>query len=205
MSDIWVDANDIAIATHGRGFYVLDNIEPLRQYGAPVTSAADAYLFKPGEAVRSAGPARITYWLKKPAQKLTLDILDGNGQVVRTFNGAMPDAGRGRGQGCRVQRVQGATVQGATVQGATVQGAGGATGTNPMATAEPEEEEGGGRGRGGPPTASMAAGVNRFAWDLQVRAGDAVPGHGALGRDDERADGAARRRIRRASPSTAAR
>jgi hypothetical protein len=64
----------------------------------------------------------------------------------------MPDAGRGRG---------------ATVQGAAVQGAAAATGTNPMATSEPAEEEGGGRGRGGPPTASMAAGVNRFAWDLR--------------------------------------
>ena len=55
VSDIWVEANDLAIATHGRGFYVLDDIGPLRQYGAPVTSATDAYLFKPGDAVRSAG------------------------------------------------------------------------------------------------------------------------------------------------------
>src|SRR6185503_15713379 len=35
VSDIWVDANVIAIATHGRGFYVLDGIGPLRQYGSP--------------------------------------------------------------------------------------------------------------------------------------------------------------------------
>ena len=37
------------------------------------------------------------YWLKQPAQKLTLDILDGSGKVIRTFNGAMPNEGRGRG------------------------------------------------------------------------------------------------------------
>ena len=98
VSDIWVEANDLAIATHGRGFYVLDDIGPLRQYGAPVTTATDAYLFKPADAIRSAAPAKITYWLKKPAQKLTLEILDSNGQVVRTFNGAVPGAdGRGRG------------------------------------------------------------------------------------------------------------
>jgi photosystem II stability/assembly factor-like uncharacterized protein len=167
VSDIWVDANDIAIATHGRGFYVLDDIGPLRQWGAPVTSAADAYLFKPGDAVRSGGPARITYWLKKPAQKLTLEILDSNGQIVRTFNGAMPNAGRGTGAGGQGAAVQGAAVQGVAEQSAAVQGAGGATGTNTMATSEPAEEEGGGRGRGAPPTASMAAGVNRFNWDLQ--------------------------------------
>src|SRR5262249_7029228 len=31
VSDVWVEANSIAIATHGRGFYVLDDIAPLRQ------------------------------------------------------------------------------------------------------------------------------------------------------------------------------
>jgi photosystem II stability/assembly factor-like uncharacterized protein len=155
VSDLWVDANDIAIATHGRGFYVLDDIGPLRQYGAPVTSAADAYLFKPGDATRSATPARITYWLKKPAQKLTLEILDSRGQVVRTFNGAMPSEGRG----------------GAGRAGEA--GAAAATGTNQMATAD---DEGGGRGRGGPPTASMAAGVQRFTWDLQYAPVTTFPG-----------------------------
>jgi photosystem II stability/assembly factor-like uncharacterized protein len=149
VSDIWVEANDIAIATHGRGFYILDDVAPLRQYGSAVTTSADAYLFKPSDVIRSAGPAKITYWLKKPAQKLTLEILDSNGQVMRTFNGAVPGAdGRGRG----------------------ATGAAGAAAAPAPADAEQppaDEEEGGGRGRGGPPTASMAAGVNRFNWDLQ--------------------------------------
>ena len=157
VSDIWVDANDLAIATHGRGFYVLDDIGPLRQYGSAVTTAADAYLFKPADAIRSATPAKITFWLKKPAQKLTLEILDSTGQVVRTFNGAAPSAaGRGgRGAG-GVTGARGAT------------GAAGAAADAAGAEQPPaDEEEGGGRGRGGPPTASMAAGVSRFTWDLQ--------------------------------------
>jgi hypothetical protein len=58
VSDIWVDANDLAIATHGRGFYVLDNVNPLRQYAA-AASATDAYLFKPADATRFGGPASI--------------------------------------------------------------------------------------------------------------------------------------------------
>ena len=37
VSDIWVEANSIAIATHGRGFYVLDDIGPLRQYARTST------------------------------------------------------------------------------------------------------------------------------------------------------------------------
>ena len=169
VSDLWVDANDIAIATHGRGFYVLDDIAPLRQSGAPATSATDAYLFKPADAVRSATPARITYWLKKPAQKLTLEILGGNGQVIRTFDGALPAAGRadgGRGAGRAGEATAAAPSAAATPPG-----------TNVMAAAEPDEgEEGGGRGRGAPPTAPMAAGVNRFTWNLQHAPVTTFPG-----------------------------
>jgi photosystem II stability/assembly factor-like uncharacterized protein len=171
VSDIWVDANDIAIATHGRGFYVLDDIGPLRQYGSAVTTAADAYLFKPGDAIRGAGPAKMTFWLKKPAQKLTIEILDSTGQVVRTFNGAAPAEGRGRAGGPgRAGGTAGAGGAGGTA------GAGGAGGPGrseaaaaPADADQPsaDEIEGGGRGRGGPPTAAITAGVNRFNWDLQ--------------------------------------
>jgi photosystem II stability/assembly factor-like uncharacterized protein len=158
VSDIWVDANALAIATHGRGFYVLDDIAPLRQFGPPVTSEAGVYLFKPGDAVRSATPARITYWLKKPAEKLTLEILDSGGQVIRSFNGALPTQGRGG--------------QAGTGRAGTPDAPPATTATTSAPADEPptpsgEEEEGGGRGRGGPPTASMAAGVQRFTWDLQ--------------------------------------
>src|SRR5262249_17787901 len=69
VSDIWVEANELAIATHGRGFYVLDNIAPLRQYAA-AAAATDAYLFKPADAVRFGGGASIAYWLKKQPQNL---------------------------------------------------------------------------------------------------------------------------------------
>ena len=94
VSDIWVEGSDVAIATHGRGFYILDDVSPLRQYGAAAT-ATDAYLFKPGDAIRAGGAESIWYWLKKPAEKMTLDILDGKGQVVRSFTGALPKPGRG--------------------------------------------------------------------------------------------------------------
>ena len=149
VHDIWVEASDVAIATHGRGFYILDDVAPLRQYSAPVVSATSAYLFKPSDATRSAYPAKITYWLKKPAQKLTLEILDGSGQVIRTFNGAAPEDGRGRSGG------------------AGRAGGAGDTAAAPSADPPADEEEGGGRGRGVPPTTSMAAGVQRFTWDLQ--------------------------------------
>ncbi len=62
VSDIWVEGNDVAIATHGRGFYILDSVGPLRQHGAPAVSATDAFSFKPGDVVRfpAAPPISIT-------------------------------------------------------------------------------------------------------------------------------------------------
>jgi hypothetical protein len=166
VSDIWVEANDIAISTMGRGFYVLDDVAPLRQYGPAATTASDAYLFKPGDATRSGGPARIDYWLKKPAQKLTLEILDAGGQVVRTFDGALPKAdGRGRGAGGATPPAAAAAAPGAAGSAAVSGAAGAAAGT--AAQPEPPADDDEGNGRGVPPTASMAAGVNRFNWDLQ--------------------------------------
>jgi photosystem II stability/assembly factor-like uncharacterized protein len=161
VSDVWVEANDVAIATHGRGFYILDDLAPLRQYGPDVTRATDAYLFKPADAVRSAYQGKITYWLKKPVQKLTLEILDGSGQAIRTFNGAMPNAGRGGRAGQAGQAGQAGRASEASQARAE---------TNTTAEAEQppaDDEEGGGRGRGGPPTVPMAPGVQRFTWDLQ--------------------------------------
>ncbi len=99
VSDIAVEARDLAISTHGRGFYILDDIGPIRQY-TPTVAAADAYLFKPADAIRSGGGATLRYWLKQPAQSLTIDILDARGQVVRTYTGSSGRGGRGgRGRG----------------------------------------------------------------------------------------------------------
>jgi photosystem II stability/assembly factor-like uncharacterized protein len=151
VSDIWVEGNDLAIATHGRGFYILDSIGPLRQYGPPAVTATDAYLFKPGDVYRLAGAANIYYWLKQPAQKLTLDIVDSKGQVVRTFDGALPNAdGRGgRGRGAATTAAPAAPVPA-------------------EAELPPSDDEEGGRGRG-PVTAPMIAGLQRFTWDQQYQ------------------------------------
>jgi photosystem II stability/assembly factor-like uncharacterized protein len=166
VHDIWIEGADIAIATHGRGFYILDDVAPLRQYGAPVTTATTAYLFKPADATRSAYPAKITYWLKTPAQKMTLEILDASGQVVRTFNGAAPTAGRGG-------RAGGAGRAGAA-GGAGRAGAAGTATDAPPAEPPADDEEGGGRGR--VPTAPMAVGVQHFTWDLQYAPVTPFPG-----------------------------
>lgn len=97
--DLVAEATDLVIATHGRGFYVLDDIGPLRQTGAP-GSQGDASLFTPADAIRSTGGALVQYALRQPARTLTLDILDAQGAVIRSFagdvSGADPGAAGGR-------------------------------------------------------------------------------------------------------------
>jgi hypothetical protein len=94
ISDVIVEANSIAISTHGRSFYVLDNIEGIRQYTPAIASSADPYLFAPAPATRPGTAVAIRYWLRQPPRTLTLDVLDATGKVIRTFKGAPPDTGR---------------------------------------------------------------------------------------------------------------
>ena len=86
----------IAIATHGRSFYVLDDIAPLRQAGlTPAATPTSSSSSRPTRSA-AAGAATISYRLKKPAEKLTIEILDAKGQID-------PDD-PGRGAGCRTRR-----------------------------------------------------------------------------------------------------
>ncbi len=84
VADLVVEQNDLVIATHGRSFWILDDIAPLRQF-SPEVAAAPVHLFEPAPVVRSVTPARIDYTLAHEADKLTLEILDATGQVIRTI------------------------------------------------------------------------------------------------------------------------
>ncbi|MEO6878486.1 MAG: glycosyl hydrolase, partial [Gemmatimonadaceae bacterium] len=95
--DLVVTDHDLAIATHGRGFYILDNIEPLRQYSATMASGSDPVLFKPSTVYRSASPAAIQYMLKQPAKTVAIEILDAKGRVIRTYPDTSAPPARGRG------------------------------------------------------------------------------------------------------------
>ena len=82
--DLVVEANELVISAHGRGFWVLDNIAPLRQAQPGITSEAMT-LFTPPPAVRSGGGVTMSWWLRNAATEATLEILDGSGNVVRTL------------------------------------------------------------------------------------------------------------------------
>jgi photosystem II stability/assembly factor-like uncharacterized protein len=87
VSDIVVEQNDLVIATHGRSFYILEDIGPLRQLKPEVTTSS-LYLFEPRTALRSVSPAPIDYYLAKAADKVTIDILDSKGTIVRSYSGS---------------------------------------------------------------------------------------------------------------------
>ncbi|MEK6286710.1 MAG: glycosyl hydrolase [Acidobacteriota bacterium] len=87
VPDLVVEENDLVIATHGRSFYVLDDIGVLRQLTPELASAA-VHLFQPRIQIRSVNQAAIDYYLNQPADKVTLEILDGKGAVIRSYTGS---------------------------------------------------------------------------------------------------------------------
>ena len=95
VSDLVVEANELVISTHGRGFWVLDNVAPLRQ-AKPEVTAGDAYLFSPPVVIRSGTASTISWYLKKPAARLTLEILDSAGALIRKYE---PDSVASAGAG----------------------------------------------------------------------------------------------------------
>jgi photosystem II stability/assembly factor-like uncharacterized protein len=112
MRDLDVTGDDLIVATHGRGFWVLDNISALRQVSAlqPINgdgASGSAYLFKPADAIlmtpgndngtpmprdeplaeNAPVGAMIDYYLKSHASgPVTIEILDPAGESVRKYS-----------------------------------------------------------------------------------------------------------------------
>jgi len=99
VHDLVIKGNDLVAATHGRAFWILDDLTPLRQITA-ASGASDALLFKPQTALRLQYPdevnarrpvgtnppagALIDYYLRtKPSDEVTVDIVDAKGGVMR--------------------------------------------------------------------------------------------------------------------------
>ncbi len=90
--------DDLVIGTHGRSFYVLDNISLLRQI-TRTTATEPLALFDPADATRSVSRGvAVDYFLQKPADKVTIEIRDAAGGSIRTFT-SMPEGEAGRGRG----------------------------------------------------------------------------------------------------------
>ena len=109
IRDLVIKDDDIVVGTHGRSFWILDDITPLRQINAQV-AASEAFLYKPQLATRvrrslntdtpippeepmGQNPpdgAIINYWLKSDAKDVVLEILDQQNNLVRRYSNSDP-------------------------------------------------------------------------------------------------------------------
>jgi photosystem II stability/assembly factor-like uncharacterized protein len=147
IHDMVVKEDDLVAGTHGRSFWILDDLTPLHQLNEEV-SQADVFLFKPRDAYRMRGGSFprphvgqnppsgsvIFYYLKeKPEGKITLEFLGPDGTLIKKFVSKKEDkkseeVPQGRFRGRRAANV----------------------------TAE--------------------AGMNRFVWDMRYEDAKSVPG-----------------------------
>ena len=106
IRDLVIKDDDLVIGTHGRSFWILDNITPLRQLNPQLVSNVPAVLYKPQKAIRirwctypdtpvpqeePAGQnppdgAIIDYYLAKDASSVQLEILDSKGNIIRKYS-----------------------------------------------------------------------------------------------------------------------
>jgi photosystem II stability/assembly factor-like uncharacterized protein len=147
IHDMVVKEDDLVVGTHGRSFWILDDLTPLHQLTEEI-SKADVFLFKPRDSFRMSGSdfprphvgqnppsgSVIFYYLKdKPDGVVSLEFLDSEGLLIKKFTSKKEEkdgaeAPRERTRGRRVANV----------------------------TAE--------------------AGMNRFVWDMRYEDAKSVPG-----------------------------
>ncbi len=103
MRDLWIHDDDLIVGTHGRSFWVLDDISPLRQISAMLADSvhlftpAPAYRIKrdtntdtplpPDEPMAENPPdgAILDYFLPSAANEVTIEILDAQNGIIRRF------------------------------------------------------------------------------------------------------------------------
>jgi len=110
VSDLTVHDADVVISTYGRGFWILDDVAPLRQAQAALASTAPAFFYKPApvsrarwdntqdtplppEMVVGENPpegAVLDYYLRSNASSVRLTIADAAGRTIREYSNVPP-------------------------------------------------------------------------------------------------------------------
>lgn len=108
ITDLTIRNNDLVAATQGRAFWILDDLSPVQQL-TPEAASADVHLFEPrktvlvqwggrGDAGSSgenppAGAQVFVHLKEAPEELVTLKILDGTGELIRTYTTDPKEAG----------------------------------------------------------------------------------------------------------------
>ncbi len=148
IHDLVFKRDDLVAATHGRSFWILDDLTPLHQITDAV-ARSEMFLFKPRDAYRMrgrgfprpnvgqnppSGSVIYYYFKEKPKEEVILEFLDAEGNTIRKFKSR-------KSEEAETERVPASRFQ-----------------------------------RDGPQHASAEAGMNRFVWNMRYPDAERVPG-----------------------------
>ncbi|HET7456050.1 MAG TPA: glycosyl hydrolase [Gemmatimonadaceae bacterium] len=186
VHDLTIKDGDLVAATHGRSFWILDDVSAIRQL-TPAIVAGNAHLFQPRDVYRvnwgggflanrgnAASPvgqnpasgAVVAYWLKSPRQEVTVDFLDASGKVIRSFTSKQDSATAADSVKKITARRDSLTRAGVSADSikkleAKSEGPGEGSGGGG------EEDEEAPRRAPRPPRVPNKAGLNTFVWNLR--------------------------------------
>jgi hypothetical protein len=200
VHDLTFKEGDIILATHGRSFWVMDNVSSLQQMDDKVV-ASDAHLFKPRDAYRvnwgggfgGGGGGRgaqqaqvpvnpvafnppsgpwVQYWLKNANQEVTVSFLDQNGNLIRSFTSRQDSAQAADSVAAEARRrSREDSLKAAGIAPDSI--------TKLMRQStdapNPQDQEAGFRPTP-PPRVANKKGVNTFVWDMRYPAPNAFRG-----------------------------
>ena len=86
IRDLVIKNDDVVLGTHGRSFWILDEIAPLRELNA-TTAASTLHFFKPADPIRSIYNLNVQYYLNEKVDSVEVSILDSAGKLVQKFVG----------------------------------------------------------------------------------------------------------------------
>jgi photosystem II stability/assembly factor-like uncharacterized protein len=189
IADLRVHQDALIAATHGRAFWMLDDIEPLRQL-TPEIATKTVQLFTPAMVWRTDGGrgfgggggsagtnppngAIVDFVIKdqKPGTKVSLAFLGPDGKVLRELKGDV------QAEPVKPLELKGGAPPPATAAAPTeaVKSEGGPGEQQPTAE-EPEEAQGGRRGGDSDKLNDIVNGHNRVVWNLRVPEAKRFPG-----------------------------
>lgn len=199
VTDLTVKDGDLVAATQGRGFWVLDGLGTVRQADAG-RDQKGSWMLPPAPAYRLTGaftPARpqpglgqnpptgviIEYSLKKAptadeAKQVKLEILDGEGKVVRTFHGKpaegpkKPAEAKAMAEDSSMEEEAEEAIPGARRKSEAEKEKVGEAGKEQDDEAEKDDMD----EDKDEPKVPTEAGLNRFVWDLTLPAASKFPG-----------------------------
>jgi len=89
IRDLVLRDDDIVLGSHGRGFWIMDDIRPFRE-AAAINTNKQVTLFQPANPIRGIYNATIQYYLPAQADSVTMEIMDAQGNLIQKFSGKKP-------------------------------------------------------------------------------------------------------------------